>query len=93
MLWLLQLQLIGKKLLFPKLPKRLRIISIVILGGGKAKSPIDLLQQVYDSVQAGGAGVAMGRNVWRQPEPEKITRAICRILHENATVEEAAKEL
>jgi len=66
---------------------------IVILGGGKAKSPIDLLQQVYDSVQAGGAGVAMGRNVWRQPEPEKITRAICRILHENATVEEAAKEL
>lgn len=66
---------------------------IVVLGGGKAKDPISLLQQVYDSVQAGGAGVAMGRNVWRQPEPEKITRAICRILHENATVEEASREL
>lgn len=66
---------------------------IVVLGGGKAKDPIALLQQVYDSVQAGGRGVAMGRNVWRQPEPEKITRAIARILHEDATVEEAKKEL
>ncbi len=52
-----------------------------------------MLRQVYDSVQAGGAGVAIGRNVWRQPEPEKITRAIYRILHEDATVEEAATEL
>lgn len=66
---------------------------IVVLGGGKAKDPIALLQQVYDSVQAGGAGVAMGRNVWRQPEPEKITRAIARILHEGATVAEAKEEL
>ncbi len=66
---------------------------IVILGGGKSKDPVDLLTQVYNSVQAGGAGVAMGRNVWRQDEPEKLTRAIARILHEDATVEEAKEEL
>lgn len=66
---------------------------IVVLGGGQAKDPVALLQQVYDSVQAGGAGVAMGRNVWRQPEPEKITRAIARIVHEGATVQQAQKEL
>lgn len=66
---------------------------LVILGGGKAKDPVDILRHVDKSVQAGCAGVAMGRNVWRQPEPEKITRAISRILHEDATVDEARKEL
>lgn len=66
---------------------------IVILGGGKSKDERDVLQMVYDSIQAGAAGVAMGRNIWRRDEPEKITAALTRIIHENATVDEALQEL
>jgi len=52
----------------------------------------DLLQMVYDSIEAGGSGVAFGRNVFQAEDPTKLVRAISKILHENYSVEEVMKE-
>ena len=62
---------------------------IVVLGGGKSKEPADLLQGIYDAVQNGAAGVAVGRNIYRHPHPDKMTAAIVAIVHEDATVDKA----
>jgi len=66
---------------------------IVVLGGGKSKDPADLLTSIYDAVNAGAAGVAVGRNIYRHPHPDKLTAAIVAIVHEDATVEKALEYL
>lgn len=47
------------------------------------------LQVVKDSMEAGAAGVAFGRNIWQNKDPEGITRAIAGIIHKGWTVENA----
>ena len=64
-------------------------VPIVVLGGRKSKDPRDLLNGIKEAMQAGGSGVAVGRNVWRHPEPDKMTAAIAAIVHDGATVDAA----
>lgn len=54
---------------------------LVILGGEKLDSREQLLEMVKDSIQAGGKGVAMGRNVWGSPEPKQMVSALESIIH------------
>jgi DhnA family fructose-bisphosphate aldolase class Ia len=68
-------------------------VPIVVLGGSKSKDPRDLLGSIYDAMQAGASGVAVGRNIWRYPEPDKMTAAIAAIIHEGATVDGALEHL
>jgi fructose-bisphosphate aldolase/2-amino-3,7-dideoxy-D-threo-hept-6-ulosonate synthase len=68
-------------------------IPIVILGGEKMDSDRELLQVVKDSIDAGGAGTCMGRNIFQHKDPKAITAAICKIVHEGASVEKALKLL
>jgi len=44
-------------------------------------------------IDAGGAGVAFGRNIFQHRDPTAITRAICKIVHEDASVDVAMREL
>jgi DhnA family fructose-bisphosphate aldolase class Ia len=48
---------------------------------------------VHDSIEAGGHGVSIGRNVFQSPNVEGIMKAISSIVLEGYTVEEAAKYL
>jgi DhnA family fructose-bisphosphate aldolase class Ia len=68
-------------------------VPIVILGGEKAASERDLLESVKKAMDAGAKGVAIGRNIWQHAHPDRITAAIAAIVHGNATVEQALKEL
>jgi DhnA family fructose-bisphosphate aldolase class Ia len=68
-------------------------IPIVILGGAKMESDRDLLQVVKDCMEAGGAGTCMGRNIFQHEDPRAVTAAICKIVHEGASVDEAYKLL
>ena len=68
-------------------------VPIVVLGGSKSKDPRDLLSQIHDAMQAGGSGVAVGRNIWRHPEPDKMTAAIAAIVHDGASVDTALRYL
>lgn len=65
---------------------------VIIAGGPKMDTTEELLQMVYDSIQAGGAGVAFGRNVFQAKDPTKIVSAISKIVHSDYTVEEVMKE-
>jgi DhnA family fructose-bisphosphate aldolase class Ia len=64
-------------------------VPIVVLGGSKSKDPRHLLEMTHGAIQAGAAGVAVGRNICQHPSPDKITRAIAAIIHEGASVNNA----
>jgi DhnA family fructose-bisphosphate aldolase class Ia len=66
---------------------------ILVLGGERSKSDEEFLGMIKESLEAGAAGVVIGRNVWRHPNVEGISSAIAKIVHENASVDEALKEL
>ncbi len=68
-------------------------VPVIIAGGPKMDTIDDLLQMVYDSIQAGGSGVAFGRNVFQADDPTKLVSSISKIVHQNYTVQEAIKEL
>ena len=64
-------------------------IPILILGGVKTDSIRHFFQGIADSLEAGGKGVAMGRNIWGQQNVAKMVRAVNGIVHHHWSVEEA----
>jgi predicted phospho-2-dehydro-3-deoxyheptonate aldolase len=64
-------------------------VPIVMAGGPKRDKEKNFFQDVYDSLQAGGKGVATGRNVFLHQDPTYMTRVLCGIVHENMEVKEA----
>lgn len=66
---------------------------VIIAGGPKKETIEELLQSIRDSLIAGGAGVAIGRNIFSADNPIKVTRAVYRIVHDNWEVDEALKEM
>jgi fructose-bisphosphate aldolase/2-amino-3,7-dideoxy-D-threo-hept-6-ulosonate synthase len=66
------------------------MVPVVILGGAKKGSVRELYQDVYDAINlAGCSGVAIGNNIWRDPDPAGITRGLAAIIHGGASVDEA----
>ena len=66
------------------------MVPVVILGGAKKGSVRELYQDVYDAINlAGVSGVAIGNNIWRDPDPAGITRGLAAIIHGGASVDEA----
>ncbi|HSV42572.1 MAG TPA: 2-amino-3,7-dideoxy-D-threo-hept-6-ulosonate synthase [Methanomassiliicoccales archaeon] len=66
---------------------------VIIAGGPKMDSDERLLQMVKDSMDAGGKGVSIGRNVFQHRNVIGITKAISGIVLEDMDVEEALKIL
>ena len=67
-------------------------VPVVIAGGPKTNSDEEFCEMVYGSIKAGGAGVAIGRNVFQHKNPAKIVRVLCGIVHENLGPKEALKK-
>lgn len=57
-------------------------VPVIILGGARSEKPIT--GQVADSLRAGGAGIAFGRNIWSAPDPEAVTRELAATIHGSA---------
>ncbi|MEL7609551.1 MAG: fructose-bisphosphate aldolase [Bacillota bacterium] len=54
----------------------------VVVLGGEAVSDLDsLFACIEQSMIAGARGVAIGRNVWKHPNPEAVTRALVELVH------------
>jgi len=68
-------------------------VPVVIAGGPKLETEMDALQLAYKAMQAGAKGVDMGRNIWQSPRAVGMIKAIRAIVHEGASVKEAAKLL
>ncbi|MFO7712402.1 MAG: 3-hydroxy-5-phosphonooxypentane-2,4-dione thiolase [Dehalococcoidia bacterium] len=64
-------------------------VPIVIAGGPKVDTELEVLQFVHDGMQRGAIGVNLGRNIWQNKEPVAMIRAIRAIIHESATPERA----
>jgi fructose-bisphosphate aldolase/2-amino-3,7-dideoxy-D-threo-hept-6-ulosonate synthase len=77
---------------FKEIVKGVKHVPVIIAGGPKMETIPELLQMVNDSIEAGGSGVAFGRNIFQSEDPTKLVQAISKILHENYSVEEVLKE-
>ena len=66
---------------------------IIVLGGERASDARALLQSVRDALDAGAAGVAIGRNIWQHPQPGKVTAALAALIHAGASVMSAVNTL
>ncbi len=68
-------------------------VPYVVLSGPAAGDPEVLLKFIREALDCGAAGVSMGRNLWTADDPAAMTRAVCRLVHDDASVEEALKEI
>jgi len=64
-------------------------VPVVMAGGPKCKSELEVLEFVYDGMQKGAIGINLGRNVWQNANPVAIAKALRAIVHEKATVKKA----
>ena len=62
---------------------------IVIAGGPKLETEMDVLEMTYNAIQQGAVGVDMGRNIWQNDHPVAMIRAIRSIVHENNSAKQA----
>ncbi len=64
------------------------LVPVVIAGGKKIEEKA-ALEMAYKAVSQGASGVDMGRNIFQSEWPVPMIKAVRKIVHENATVEEA----
>lgn len=68
-------------------------VPIVIAGGPREKDMRTILERVKGAMDAGAAGISMGRKLWGYKKPAALTKALAKIIREKASVEEAIREL
>lgn len=68
-------------------------VPVVVAGGPKAETDQDILNMVSKSIRAWGAGVSIGRNVFQHENPSGMIRALSKIVHQGASLEDALEEL
>jgi class I fructose-bisphosphate aldolase len=68
-------------------------VPVVIAGGPKMDSARDILSMVSGAMKAGASGISIGRNVFQHQNPTGMVRAMCRLVHEGATIDQALTTL
>ena len=58
-------------------------------GGPKLETERDALEPAQRSIEAGAAGVDMGRNIWQAPNAVGMIRAVRAVVHAHASAKEA----
>ncbi|MFT4108667.1 class I fructose-bisphosphate aldolase [Propionicimonas sp.] len=66
---------------------------VVAAGGAPAHEPIDVLNQAAAVMDAGGAGMTAGRNIWGSDDPAGMVRALKAVIHDGANPGDALKLL
>lgn len=64
-------------------------VPVIIAGGPKANTDAEVMKMVEDAISAGASGVSIGRNVFQHKNPADMTKAMCKIVHEGISAEEA----
>ncbi len=67
-------------------------VPVLVRGGGRA-SEEEILRRTHDLMRQGPAGIVYGRNVIQHENPRAMTEAFMRIVHEDATPEDALEAL
>jgi predicted phospho-2-dehydro-3-deoxyheptonate aldolase len=68
-------------------------VPVVIAGGPKMGSDEEIFNMVEGALEAGSAGVSIGRNAFQHKSPEKMVAALCKMVHQGASVKDAMKML
>lgn len=68
-------------------------VPVVIAGGPKMSSDRDILAMVRGALDAGAAGISIGRNIFQHKNPQRMTATLSRIVHRRASIEEALEYL
>lgn len=66
-------------------------VPLIVLGGAAMGDDRALLSMVKNAIDAGAAGIAVGRNVWQHAQPVKIAAALHAIVHDDASIDSALK--
>jgi predicted phospho-2-dehydro-3-deoxyheptonate aldolase len=66
-------------------------VPVVLAGGSKVDSDLELLKMAEGAMLAGAAGVTFGRNVFQHSDPERIVRALRRVVIDRAMADEALR--
>lgn len=61
----------------------------VVIAGGSKGSDRETVSMVYGAMEAGAAGVSMGRSIFQHDDPEAITRAVSAVVHDDKDADEA----
>jgi class I fructose-bisphosphate aldolase/fructose-bisphosphate aldolase/2-amino-3,7-dideoxy-D-threo-hept-6-ulosonate synthase len=69
------------------------LVPVLVLGGAPPDDPAEALQLAADAMDAGARGVVFGRNVFQAADPARMVAALCRVVHDGASVERAASVL
>jgi putative autoinducer-2 (AI-2) aldolase len=64
-------------------------VPVVIAGGPKCKTQLQVLEFVADGIQKGAIGINLGRNVWQDANPVGMAKALRAIVHEGKTAQQA----
>jgi 2-amino-4,5-dihydroxy-6-oxo-7-(phosphonooxy)heptanoate synthase len=57
-------------------------IPLVVAGGSQLASAAAVLAFVRDALSGGAAGVAMGRNIFRSPDPRELAAQVASLVHQ-----------
>lgn len=63
---------------------------VMVAGGAKLDSDLAVLQLAESVVQAGAAGLTIGRNLWGADDPAAMVRALKAIVHDGLNASDAA---
>jgi putative autoinducer-2 (AI-2) aldolase len=61
----------------------------IVIAGGKKLPELQALELAYRAIQAGAAGVDMGRNVFQSEKPLAMMKAISAVVHGGLTAQDA----
>ncbi|CCQ33236.1 fructose-bisphosphate aldolase [Halorhabdus tiamatea SARL4B] len=61
----------------------------VVIAGGSKGTDEETLEMVRGAMDAGAAGISMGRSIFQHEDPEAITTAVSAVVHDDASVETA----
>jgi 3-hydroxy-5-phosphonooxypentane-2,4-dione thiolase len=61
----------------------------VVMAGGKKLPELEALTMAYRAVEAGAAGVDMGRNIFQSDRPAEMIRAVAGVVHQDLKPTEA----
>jgi putative autoinducer-2 (AI-2) aldolase len=68
-------------------------VPVVIAGGPKLDTELDVLNLTYNAIREGAVGVDMGRNIFQSSNPVGMIKAVAAIVHEGASVKKAQEML
>jgi putative autoinducer-2 (AI-2) aldolase len=64
-------------------------VPVVMAGGPKCETDLQVFEFVYDGISKGSIGINLGRNIWQNPHPVAMAKALRAIIHENKNAKEA----